>query len=613
MNKLIVPIIVFVFLSCNDYKNQGIPDDVVQVLKKAGSNRKELLKVINHYKGDSLKLQATYFLIGNMDDKFTIECEDIARYDPIFNILDSFRRIKPLLPGYLPSIQNKWDSLVQLNGPPSFQNARAVPDYQVIKAGYLIENIDLAFRIRSESQWGKNIGLENFFEYILPYRFRHEPLERWRSDFLEKYKAKLDSVSTDSCFHFALKVNKILPAVTWFPIMMSYPYDISYSKMEKVMVGACPHMVIYYAARMRAAGIPTGIDYTPLLGNSSAGHKWNVLFTENGKAAPFKLFLAQRQAPAKIFRETFGRQEVKFPGAGQDVPESLLNNHRIDVTREYIKAYDIKVKLGLHPVPEKRYAVLCTFNNKDWVAQDAGRIQNGTASFGNMGSGIVYLPMYYNNGMLYPAGAPFLLQEDGSLAYMEASREKKQDMVLLRKFHYCTISSVLYRDQMVGGCFQGANKADFSDPVRLFTIKERPERIVAADIDNHQKFRYVRYIGPVSEYNRTNVAELWFYGGKSGADTLPLKGKVIGFPEVPASAGTSYQNVFDGNFILVGDTYELCYWDNGDWVSMGKQVAKDQYLRYENVPSGGLYLLHNLTRGKEERIFTYEEGKQVFW
>ena len=36
-------------------------------------------------------------------------------------------------------------------------------------------------------------------------------------------------------------------------------------------------------------------------------------------------------------------------------------------------------------------------------------------------------------------------------------------------------------------------------------------------------------------------------------------------------------------------------------------------LEYTEVPSGGLYFLRNLTRGKEERIFTYVDGEQVFW
>jgi hypothetical protein len=46
---------------------------------------------------------------------------------------------------------------------------------------------------------------------------------------------------------------------------------------------------------------------------------------------------------------------------------------------------------------------------------------------------------------------------------------------------------------------------------------------------------------------------------------------------------------------------------------MGEQVAIKPLLDYKNVPSGGLYLLHNLSRGKEERIFTYEDGQQMFW
>lgn len=46
---------------------------------------------------------------------------------------------------------------------------------------------------------------------------------------------------------------------------------------------------------------------------------------------------------------------------------------------------------------------------------------------------------------------------------------------------------------------------------------------------------------------------------------------------------------------------------------MGEQVAKDQFILYNNVPTGGLFILHNLTRGKEERIFKYENGKQVWW
>ena len=47
----------------------------------------------------------------------------------------------------------------------------------------------------------------------------------------------------------------------------------------------------------------------------------------------------------------------------------------------------------------------------------------------------------------------------------------------------------------------------------------------------------------------------------------------------------------------------------------GRQVGSRQlqYLEYDNVPDNALLLLRNLTKGKEERIFTYEDGKQVWW
>ena len=52
-----------------------------------------------------------------------------------------------------------------------------------------------------------------------------------------------------------------------------------------------------------------------------------------------------------------------------------------------------------------------------------------------------------------------------------------------------------------------------------------------------------------------------------------------------------------------------------NWTSLGRQIGRraTQELVYDNVPAGALLLLHNHTKGKEERIFTYEDGRQVWW
>jgi hypothetical protein len=70
----------------------------------------------------------------------------------------------------------------------------------------------------------------------------------------------------------------------------------------------------------------------------------------------------------------------------------------------------------------------------------------------------------------------------------------------------------------------------------------------------------------------------------------------------------------DDNNIHEGDLYELFYWENGQWNSLGQQTGTEKaVLVYEDCPSSALFLLHNHTRGKEERIFTYEDGTQVWW
>jgi len=71
---------------------------------------------------------------------------------------------------------------------------------------------------------------------------------------------------------------------------------------------------------------------------------------------------------------------------------------------------------------------------------------------------------------------------------------------------------------------------------------------------------------------------------------------------------------FWDNFIKENEEYELFYWDKNQWNSMGKQIGTSkQYLEYTNAPLNALFLLRNLTKGKEERIFTYENGQQDWW
>ncbi|MDH4158404.1 MAG: transglutaminase domain-containing protein, partial [candidate division Zixibacteria bacterium] len=58
--------------------------------------------------------------------------------------------------------------------------------------------------------------------------------------------------------------------------------------------------------------------------------------------------------------------------------------------------------------------------------------------------------------------------------------------------------------------------------------------------------------------------------------------------------------------------YELCYWDDG-WHSIATAVAGDGPLVFDDVPTNGLYWLTALGSDREERIFSIEDGIQVWW
>ena len=71
-------------------------------------------------------------------------------------------------------------------------------------------------------------------------------------------------------------------------------------------------------------------------------------------------------------------------------------------------------------------------------------------------------------------------------------------------------------------------------------------------------------------------------------------------------------DVHDSNEVVPGDDYELFYW-NDEWCSLGRKIAVHDTLAYVEVPKNSLLWLHNHTQGKEERIFTYENGRQIWW
>ena len=110
---------------------------------------------------------------------------------------------------------------------------------------------------------------------------------------------------------------------------------------------------------------------------------------------------------------------------------------------------------------------------------------------------------------------------DGDLETYYASWERSYTWVGLDLGQPCVISRVGWAPRNAPGfgnvrvklaVFEGANRADFSDAVPLYIIREAATigQMHYADISCSMGFRYVRYVGPADA--RCNIAELEFYG-----------------------------------------------------------------------------------------------------
>lgn len=398
--------------------------------------------------------------------------------------------------------------------------------------------------------------------------------------------------------------------------------------------------------------MPTAIDFTPQWAKRSQGHSWNVLIAENGEKVAFggiTTLMDEKQlmveTRAKIFRHTYSRNQelVDLNNGGEYVPKVFQNIFIRDVTKETIQCSDVTLKVNDN---KHKYAYLLVFDNQGWAPVAYGTIENGKATFKDMGRDIAYLPVVYVDGRIKPIAEPFILNYDGSIKRIVANTSKRKDMVLDRKY---PVKEYFYQyiPRLKDGEFQGSNDPDFETYYVAHHINDgKPSGQYVQVSDTIPPCRYWRYTSNNGS-SFCNIAEVMFFekgkkekleGTVIGTDgswgnnpsrtkETVFDGDILTSFDAPQGRGCwagldmgepvkvdhiIYYGRGDGNAIEIGDEYELRYWDNG-WKSMGRQRAKNVYVKYKNVPQNALYHLKNHTKGTDERIFTYENGKQVWW
>lgn len=649
-------------LSCN-YNTR-----LEQTLNLAGDKRAELEKVLSHYEDGSLKKQAAEFLISNLTGNVAYDTTLLYKYHPLLLHYDSLKKVeKELHINAKDSLNRKWKKFLQHNNLQSDILSKLIPDLTTVSADYLIDNIDLAFQSWEQCMYKDSIPFEIFLKYVLPYRRNNGyVVEKWRNYFLSQYGDYMTQYSSPHQLVDSLLEKFNDYQADWTPIS-TYPYvclqDYTLSKMSR-----CPARCWFNSMLLSALGVPCTIDYVPAWGNRNSNHEWNAIIV-NGKTYPFEAtggggkwkagkvynnvwideYWMKSRLP-KVFRYSY-ETVLQGPSANRDcntsnTPPYFLHTKYEDVSDEYFATSDICIPIKKGIRHREEFGYLCVFNENVWKPVFWGKAGFFGASFQKMGRDIVYLPALYRNGSLLPFNDPFILQADGTIRFLQADTQKLESVTLERKY-YARPDIDFWCKWNEGAQFEVSNRRDFRTAKPVFTVPECKSRPNLWQLDSLVKCRYIRYLFPE---DKDVLAELSFYGKEEGelhaltgtpyssnknsmhtlkrifdndiltfADLNPYLSKEDSMGWVGVDFGKEVEIAAievcprnDKNNVIKGMEYELFYWKGG-WASLGKKVASDYMLLYDNVPANALLLLKCTTEGRENRIFTYKKGKQVWW
>lgn len=422
------------------------------------------------------------------------------------------------------------------------------------------------------------------------------------------------------------------------------------SQLVRQRTGKCRDESAFEVAMARSMGIPTAIDFTPHWGNRTNSHAWCVMILPDGKGTPFYMGCVPGDTAnyyhpylkPKIFRHQFrlNREMMKDFIGEESVYPFFRQPDFIDVTDEYYETTHVE-----REVPEKyhenKVAYICVSDKEDWVPVHYGKIVGGKVTFKSMGRRILYMMAVMGSRGLVTVGNPFYITPEGKVIDVKSNEKKLQSMTLLRKYPFFGRED-FFNFRMSYGKFQGSNDPSFKKPVTFFTHEGITEGCwYERKVEDKHSYRYARYLSPNGSY--CNINELEFYD----AEGNKLTGCIIGtegvenqrketvfdsnvltgfhgnspdghwvglaFNRPVTIAKVKYMPRNDGNTIEIGDEYELKILKDGYWTVLEIKKATENEITFKNVPSGGLYILSDITKGVEERPFTYVKGKQVWW
>lgn len=624
-------LIVFGALLCNSCRSE---EDILiqEAIDGAGSNAVELRKVLGQYDGE--KASVARYLIASMPLQRSRHGAGIDSIEKMYLTLESIFgwsfRPEPL------AIARAYASRPVLS----------IPDVATVSSGYLTETIEDAYSLWKTCMWNRGLSMEEFCELLLPYRIGDETLSRWRAPYREYLSPLADTLEriSNSVDAAGIVAEYIGPAR--YNDQLSTPHRNALKLLE-MPVGYCRDDCDRTVYAMRSVGIPVAIDMMPVSPDNGTGHQWTVVYdTDDGI---YRMFDNQEYLPTrerihndhrskgKVYRHSLSLRRHRYTHLSESriIPPYLRDPRLRDVTAEYFGKNEARIEVDGQA---GRDIFLGLYTPDGFRPVDVGMRSGKYVVFHDIEPGIIFFPLVIENNKFVACGYPFMLTKDNDVRVFKPDIKSQQEMTLTRKMPMRP-NNWLRLGSIVGVTIQ--HSADPEGPwTDLHTVVDTPSHCyykVPLSEPLHDKYlrlfrkdNSICYMGEIIvsrdslAMDLLDVTQVEDIGSTADYGNLVDK-NILSFKDCIPSDGDmifrietdeDIDNIFilphnDDNYVVAGQIYELCYRTEESWVPVGRKVSDGFNISF-TAPEGAVYLLRNLTKGREEQVFIWDDGRQKF-
>ena len=410
--------------------------DLSMALNYADDNRAELEKTLSHYLFEDPnpeKFAAAQFLIENMPGHYSYGHSDIYKY---YAYADRILADTSLTP------EQQRDSLLDKTD----RRFRAMPflkkeDIEIIKADFLIDNIDKSYAQWTTCPWASHLSFEDYLEWLLPYKAaEYQELDAWRDTMLAHFGTCLEHpVKNDVEYNTTLGVAEMIRNEAYHGLNRyglyteaGLPLLTAHLQVSQTF-GDIPDYALTAVLAFRAAGVPAVLDETPVGSRYTAATKWYVILSDRGEELTSEWDLATMigggffpdERGPKVYRNTYviNKERLDYLRYAKFCYPFELGKK--DVTSKYFLTSELEIPIDMVPRIKLNdmYVLIASAVRDDmnpWRIVDFGTMKRGKACFHDMGREVLYRVMGYDGNRLIHISDPFILHKDGSLEYINA-------------------------------------------------------------------------------------------------------------------------------------------------------------------------------------------------